>query len=34
MSVGIFFGSSMGNAEEVAGKIADKLGLECEVINV
>ena len=34
MSVGIFFGSSMGNAEEVAGKIADKLGLECEVINI
>lgn len=34
MSIGIFFGSSMGNAEEVAGKIANSLGLDCEVINI
>jgi len=34
MSVGIFFGSSTGHAEEVASKIAQNLGVDADVINV
>ena len=32
--IGIIFGSSMGNTEEAAGFLAEKLGLENELLNV
>lgn len=32
--IGIVYGSSMGNTAEAANLIAEKLGLECEVLNV
>ncbi|WP_226997051.1 flavodoxin FldA [Campylobacter pinnipediorum] len=34
MMVGIIYGSSMGNTEEVANFISENLGLENEVVNV
>lgn len=32
--VGIIYGSTLGNTEEVANKISDELGCECRVLNV
>ena len=32
--IGIIYGSSMGNTAEAANLIAEKLGLDCEVLNV
>ncbi|ASM35615.1 flavodoxin FldA [Campylobacter sputorum subsp. bubulus] len=32
--IGIIYGSTLGNTEDVANKIANELGLECKVVNV
>lgn len=32
--IGIIYGSTLGNTEEVAQKIAKELDLECEILNV